>query len=1093
MSLERTNDNGAFTAESYRRNIQTIQAMQTHLEWMRLENEKAELERKVREGEAARQQLFELQSRMTATVPDNIGHARASNGPSIDPVQSNAYIEEVGYDHQLSSSRPTPSHSQPNTSYHLHQNGHTYHPSTLHVTAPTAAQNSANLASRRPHMHRQTTSISGPLTSGTNSVQPVHWQGGQDFRTSSLTNALGGTPHPPTAYVQSTGPTTAQPNSAATPNFAQSNNPQRNIAAQSETLSTRDAVRNRHTTGSAQSASMKQQQAWNSFSDYKLASNFRKATTVFRPWTAETLTQMLHQFKEKAPPDTHVDISELRLRVIKTGSSDLLLVIVDDQGQLTVVKDYSELQGLPQKLLAQIATLAIGAQTKTVVGLTRNEGTLPDVNPARLDSSFPRAGSQPFRNPLLPPNKLASESHQPPQSQLTQVFPASMHAAVPAVSRSYTVSPEVSSNGNLPNELANAGESSYSASSVPPPSNTLTPRAGSTLSRPRDAATSLSPSVLEGPRTPSHANKHTLARDVLRALGVSGKHGRKEDSENKDERAPKKRASTVTITGTPVTSTIPLSRPPTTKTTRYAPYGYNPCLAWTVPSAQAIQPYNSTSTHLMVIPNTGTLGVRDLSTTANGTDNSSSHTATSLLPVGAARTVSDRSAVEAVATPSSYPTSTQNPPLANKDTAADPNPEVSPTAGASMVQNNNATASTSRSQSPVDAQEGDAGTSKLPLFFRSSLTPVGDTDGVDDVDHSGAEDVHIFGPAEPLSAKVFGKRKIPYVLIPPPPKWVKEFKVRLERRRHETMFEEASDDETLDDEVDGFESPTQQEIGSQQHSRTPVLDPKEEAATRECSSRLREYPCKWSGCDSILNCADKLYLHLRYHVEQYKAEKSFPCHWQHCGRVLLHKYEMISHLQAHAFMPLYCAYENCEETFRTARQYLQHSLQKHQNDHLRPSADPVVLQKHIELPDVPSIVPSYMTVARSVAQYPISPERHQVIGLWTLQNIFGKVDLAPQRYNLAKPFRPGETSAAELRSRHEYDFIETKPPVSSSPSRSAKWESMKGLADLNSDEVTKMFKDKGLVLWGKGGDDDLVDETAQAGNDEEAVRLLLQV
>ncbi len=52
---------------------------------------------------------------------------------------------------------------------------------------------------------------------------------------------------------------------------------------------------------------------------------------------------------------------------------------------------------------------------------------------------------------------------------------------------------------------------------------------------------------------------------------------------------------------------------------------------------------------------------------------------------------------------------------------------------------------------------------------------------------------------------------------------------------------------------------------------------------------------------------------------------------------------------------------------------------------------------------------------------------------------------------------------------------------------------MKGVADLNSDEVTTMFKDKGIVLWGKGGDDDLVDEAAEAGNDEETVRVLLQV
>lgn len=54
MSLERTNDKGVFTAESYRQNSEAIQAMRAHLDRVWVENEKAELERKVREGEVAR-------------------------------------------------------------------------------------------------------------------------------------------------------------------------------------------------------------------------------------------------------------------------------------------------------------------------------------------------------------------------------------------------------------------------------------------------------------------------------------------------------------------------------------------------------------------------------------------------------------------------------------------------------------------------------------------------------------------------------------------------------------------------------------------------------------------------------------------------------------------------------------------------------------------------------------------------------------------------------------------------------------------------------------------------------------------------------
>ncbi|KAK0491379.1 hypothetical protein IW261DRAFT_1437350 [Armillaria novae-zelandiae] len=1087
MSLERTNDKGVFTAESYRQNTETIQAMRAHLDRAWATNEMAELERKVREGEDAKRKLSELQKLTTA---NHVGPVYPSSVSSIEPVQPTAYIEEVGYDHQVSPSWPVLRRdSQPNTSRQSYQNVYANYVPTPHVPSPVVAQNSANLAHRHPHKHRPTTSTPGPVASNTNSARPVHWQGGHDFRTSSLANAFG-TPYPPVSHMQkSTGPPTAQPTLAAMPNLTQSSNVQQNVA-QSENLSTGNAIRNEHGARSSQHVILKQQQ--------QLAFDFNTAVHAVREWKKESVLQTCHRFKQCALPNTHVDIPELRLRLAKLKNSTVYLVIVDDQGMLMEVHEYLESQDLPQRLQARIATLAINAPTKT---------------------------SQLHRDPPLP-KEPTSESNQPSQSQTTPVFSASKHAAapthtsrIPAASRPYAATPDISSNGTLPNGLANTGEYSRSASPGPPSSNTLTPRANSPLPHPRDAAIASSPSVLEGPRTPSHANKPTLARDVLRALGFSGKREREGGSENEDERASKKRViddrSSVSTTNSTSSIQAPAAitgAPVPSTNRRHAYQPYNPYRAWIPPSAQAASPLNLSYMPPKAIPNTVSPGEKYLSTTADSrTKIPLSQMTTLLLPVGTTSTMSDSSAVKVMATPSSYSPSTQNRQLADKDTVAASDLEVSQSTGTSLIQNNDTTVPPSRLHSPIDDQEGDSGSSKLPLFFRSSSTPLGDTSEIDDFDRNDAKDIHIVGPAEPLSEKAFGKSKTPYILIPPPPTWVKEFKARLERRRrNEAILEETDDDESLCDDVVGFESPAQGEIGSvtlsqsinrtsmtnpdsQRHSRMPLLDEKEEAAMQKCSSRLREAPCKWRDCDSLLNCADKLYLHLQNHVEQNNAEKSFPCHWQRCGRVFLHKHEMIFHLQVHAFMPVHCAYENCEETFRTARQYLQHSLQIHQTHKLRPSADPVLLQGHAELPDVPSVVPSYMAVSRSVAQYPISPGRHQVIGLWTLQNIFGKVDLAPQRYNLAKPFRPGEASAAELRSGHEYDFLETKPPMSSFPSRSAKWESMKGVADLNSDEVTAMFKDKGIVLWGKGGDDDIADEVVQAGNEEEAVRVLLQV
>ncbi|KAK0499700.1 hypothetical protein EDD18DRAFT_859814 [Armillaria luteobubalina] len=190
MSLERTNGKGAFTAESYRQNSESIQAMRAHLDRAWANNEMAELERKVREGEDAKQKLSELQ-KLAAAEPEPV---RPSNIPSIEPVQPTAYIEEVGYDHQLSSSRPVYRHPQPSTHHQSHRNTYMNYVPTPHGVYPLVAQDSANLANRHPHIYRQTTSTSGPVGSRTNSVQLVHRQGGHDFRTSSLANALGGTP-----------------------------------------------------------------------------------------------------------------------------------------------------------------------------------------------------------------------------------------------------------------------------------------------------------------------------------------------------------------------------------------------------------------------------------------------------------------------------------------------------------------------------------------------------------------------------------------------------------------------------------------------------------------------------------------------------------------------------------------------------------------------------------------------------------------------------------------------------------------------------------------------------------------------------------
>ncbi|KAG6910140.1 hypothetical protein DXG01_012899 [Tephrocybe rancida] len=310
--------------------------------------------------------------------------------------------------------------------------------------------------------------------------------------------------------------------------------------------------------------------------------------------------------------------------------------------------------------------------------------------------------------------------------------------------------------------------------------------------------------------------------------------------------------------------------------------------------------------------------------------------------------------------------------------------------------------------------------------------------------------------AEPLRSSF-------YILVPSPPEWVRKYKVqqlRTKRRRLSTLvadheseiesFSQSSAPEIDDEEVEFIDLDPANDLANDEAEREAIL--------LSCS-QLVQRQCKWNGCDAILASTGKLIRHFAYaHREIF--EDICICRWQQCGRHAVNWAELFNHLKGHALIPLQCAYENCEETFRTPRQLARHHEAEHSNDVLKTSAmqfNPN-LQSPADAP--PLVIPSYLI--EPVQQPSISKERHATFGPWVLRQIAGPVNTEVKRYNAASKLLQSP-SRGDKRGNQPYDFLSfPSTNYSSNPSQPSK---VRGMEDLISGEVSNMAHN-GLVLWG---------------------------
>jgi hypothetical protein len=397
--------------------------------------------------------------------------------------------------------------------------------------------------------------------------------------------------------------------------------------------------------------------------------------------------------------------------------------------------------------------------------------------------------------------------------------------------------------------------------------------------------------------------------------------------------------------------------------------------------------------------------------------------------------------------------------------------------------------------SPTPKLEAERSKAKEPLFLPSSRSPSlnsgqapgfqdqdGDGPGVDNMDTDTTWDMDLTLtrdldasveiPAALEPKKKSSKRMEVFVLMPPPPDWVKRAKLNARGtraskepgKRKQSRGEKGNVDES-EDEIEEWT-----ELGMMKDEEKRRQDEMvEQSAKSLTSSLMRQQPCKWRNCNAVMNSVDNLSRHLAQHVGDKPVPGSFVCLWQNCLRRFLQEGKLLVHMESHARMPVPCPFQDCDDDYRTPKDLINHCLLEHKNDSYRPTPKPSK-PGPMTLPKVPLTLPSYMVIPRNIRQGPISKDRHTLIGPWVLRNIFGPVNLEIKRQNAAVPLRSlrgamesedSLTATPPSVGYDEYDFLK---PISSSSSKVPYFD------DLPSEAVSQLIH-AGLVFWGPEIDD----------------------
>ncbi|KAF9498777.1 hypothetical protein BDN71DRAFT_1587136 [Pleurotus eryngii] len=293
---------------------------------------------------------------------------------------------------------------------------------------------------------------------------------------------------------------------------------------------------------------------------------------------------------------------------------------------------------------------------------------------------------------------------------------------------------------------------------------------------------------------------------------------------------------------------------------------------------------------------------------------------------------------------------------------------------------------------------------KTPLFLRSSSSPI---------DHPIPDaDMNFHGPPDSptgfdgqqkhgvtTQSRKSGKLRQVEVVIPPPPPYVARYLKKTGKRQ--AVDRDYSTSESTEDTLSEPEPAGADSIPG---SVIEEYDLEESKMVWEAGERARRRPCMWKECDTVLNSAKTLLTHLRrFHgdgVELGGDESVHICSWHHCGQIFADQESFFKHIDRHAWYPLCCIYEGCDETSRSTRQLRHHYETSHkEGDAMKPTPDPFPRLSLAEPPALPPSIPPYILAAR-VIPATISQARHSTLGPWVLRRLFPPVNVRAKRHHL---------------------------------------------------------------------------------------------
>lgn len=253
------------------------------------------------------------------------------------------------------------------------------------------------------------------------------------------------------------------------------------------------------------------------------------------------------------------------------------------------------------------------------------------------------------------------------------------------------------------------------------------------------------------------------------------------------------------------------------------------------------------------------------------------------------------------------------------------------------------------------------------------------------------------------------QRKQPfYILIPPAPEYLIRFRAKQAKKERQatraSQTYRTNRDRTQTQSLAPFTPGEDFDFTFDSQGRTTHDEEEREAMHLACS-RVQEAPCKWGGCDVVMNSVEGLVIHVKSHFpdSNHTKPKPYTCLWRNCGRRCRVEENHVE--MHHALSFLKCAYEGCEDAFRSSAKLLKHIQAEHKNDKPRPPRWPTAPILEGPLPPAPPVLPSYMVLSRKVQQASIPDDRHARLGPWVLRNIAGVETQRPNKQKAARSTR----------------------------------------------------------------------------------------